>query len=118
MASRPAAGAAAPVGCLSTVSALGIAASYTFKVPKRKGRTSGRRRDERAGVAIIDAVLDLVSGGATLSGPSLVTIAKIAGCPATRSTAAGNQGRAVPGRAGVGQPESAGTARPPAPART
>jgi AcrR family transcriptional regulator len=43
------------------------------------GRTSGRRRDERADVAIIDAVLDLVSDGATLSGLSLVTIAKTAG---------------------------------------
>src|ERR1700728_4510990 len=42
-------------------------------------RTSGRRRDERADVAIIDAVLDLVSDGATLSGLSLVTIAKHAG---------------------------------------
>ena len=42
-------------------------------------RTSGRRRDERADVAIIDAVLDLVSDGATLSGLSLVTIAKTAG---------------------------------------
>jgi AcrR family transcriptional regulator len=42
-------------------------------------RTSGRRRDERADAALIDAVLDLVSGGATLSGLSLVTIAKTAG---------------------------------------
>jgi len=42
-------------------------------------RTSGRRRDTRADVAIIDAVLDLVSDGATLSGLSLVTIAKTAG---------------------------------------
>src|ERR1700728_328263 len=42
-------------------------------------RTSGRRRDERADVAIIDAVLDLVSDGATLSGLSLVAIAKHAG---------------------------------------
>lgn len=42
-------------------------------------RTSGRRRDERAGAALIDAVLDLVSDGATLSGLSLVTIAKTAG---------------------------------------
>lgn len=41
-------------------------------------RTSGRRRDERADAAIIDAVLDLVSAGATLSGLSLVTIAKTA----------------------------------------
>jgi AcrR family transcriptional regulator len=43
------------------------------------GRTSGRRRDERADAAIIDAVLDLVSDGATLSGLSLVTIARTAG---------------------------------------
>ena len=43
------------------------------------GRTSGRRRDERADAALIDAVLDLVSDGATLSGLSLVTIAKTAG---------------------------------------
>lgn len=42
-------------------------------------RTSGRRRDERADAALIDAVLDLVSDGATLSGLSLVTIAKTAG---------------------------------------
>ena len=42
-------------------------------------RTSGRRRDERADAAIIDAVLDLISDGATLSGLSLVTIAKTAG---------------------------------------
>jgi AcrR family transcriptional regulator len=42
-------------------------------------RTSGRRRDEKADAALIDAVLDLVSGGATLSGLSLVTIAKTAG---------------------------------------
>lgn len=42
-------------------------------------RTSGRRRDERADAALIDAVLDLVSDGATLSGLSLVTIARTAG---------------------------------------
>jgi AcrR family transcriptional regulator len=42
-------------------------------------RTSGRRRDERADVAIIDAVLDLITNGATLSGLSLVTIARTAG---------------------------------------
>jgi AcrR family transcriptional regulator len=42
-------------------------------------RTPGRRRDERADAAIIDAVLDLISDGATLSGLSLVTIAKTAG---------------------------------------
>jgi AcrR family transcriptional regulator len=43
------------------------------------GRTAGRRRDQRADAALIDAVLDLVSSGATLSGLSLVTIAKTAG---------------------------------------
>jgi AcrR family transcriptional regulator len=42
-------------------------------------RASGRRRDQRADAAIIEAVLDLVSDGATLSGLSLVTIAKVAG---------------------------------------
>jgi AcrR family transcriptional regulator len=42
-------------------------------------RTSGRRRDERTDAALIDAVLDLVSDGATLSGLSLVTIARTAG---------------------------------------
>jgi AcrR family transcriptional regulator len=42
-------------------------------------RTSGRRRDERADAAIVDAVLDLISDGATLSGLSLVAIAKTAG---------------------------------------
>jgi AcrR family transcriptional regulator len=42
-------------------------------------RTPGRRRDERTDAALIDAVLDLVSGGATLSGLSLVTIARTAG---------------------------------------
>jgi AcrR family transcriptional regulator len=43
------------------------------------GRTAGRRRDQRADAALIDAVLDQVSSGATLSGLSLVTIAKTAG---------------------------------------
>ena len=42
-------------------------------------RTSGRRRDEGADAALIDAVLDLVSDGATLSGLSLVAIARTAG---------------------------------------
>lgn len=42
-------------------------------------RTSGRRRDQRADAALVDAVLDLVSSGATLSGLSLVAIAKAAG---------------------------------------
>ncbi len=43
------------------------------------GRVPGRRRDERADDALIEAALDLVSDGATLSGLSLVTIAKTAG---------------------------------------
>jgi AcrR family transcriptional regulator len=42
-------------------------------------RAPGRRRDERADAALIEAVLDLVSDGATLSGLSLVTIARTAG---------------------------------------
>jgi AcrR family transcriptional regulator len=42
-------------------------------------RTGGRRRDPRSDTALIDAVLDLVSDGATLSGLSLVTIASHAG---------------------------------------
>ena len=42
-------------------------------------RAGGRRRDRRADAAIIDAVLDLVSGGATLAGLSLVQIASHAG---------------------------------------
>jgi AcrR family transcriptional regulator len=42
-------------------------------------RAGGRRRDPRTEGAAIDAVLDLVSAGATLSGLSLVTIAEHAG---------------------------------------
>jgi AcrR family transcriptional regulator len=42
-------------------------------------RTPGRRRDPRTEAAAIEAVLDLVSAGATLSGLSLVTIAEHAG---------------------------------------
>src|SRR6202034_1569310 len=42
-------------------------------------RPAGRQRDPRTDVAIIDAVLDLVSTGSTLSGLSLVAIAKHAG---------------------------------------
>jgi AcrR family transcriptional regulator len=42
-------------------------------------RSAGRHRDPKADVAIVEAVLDLVSAGATLSGLSLVTIAKHAG---------------------------------------
>ncbi len=39
-------------------------------------RPGGRKRDPRTEAAVVDAVLDLVSGGATLSGLSLVTIAE------------------------------------------
>ncbi|KZM72704.1 TetR/AcrR family transcriptional regulator [Nocardia terpenica] len=42
-------------------------------------RTAGRKRDPRTDVAAIDAVLDLVAAGASLSGLSLVTIADYAG---------------------------------------
>lgn len=42
-------------------------------------RTAGRRRDPRTDTAALDAVLDLVAAGATLSGLSLVTIAEHAG---------------------------------------
>jgi AcrR family transcriptional regulator len=42
-------------------------------------RVAGRRRDERFDAAIKEAVLDLLSGGATLSGLSLVAIAREAG---------------------------------------
>jgi AcrR family transcriptional regulator len=44
--------------------------------PRRRG---GRQRDAATDGAIIDAVLDMVSAGATLTGLSLVTIAKQAG---------------------------------------
>ncbi len=43
------------------------------------GRPPGRQRDERTDAALIDAVLDLVSAGATLSGISFVAIAEHAG---------------------------------------
>src|SRR5580658_5158643 len=43
------------------------------------GRVSGRQRDPHTDVALIEAVLDLVSEGATLSGLSLVAIANHAG---------------------------------------
>jgi AcrR family transcriptional regulator len=46
---------------------------------RRGGRRGGRQRDPAADAAIIDAVLDMVASGATLSGLSLVTIAKQAG---------------------------------------
>ncbi|MEZ0109988.1 AcrR family transcriptional regulator [Catenulispora sp. EB89] len=42
-------------------------------------RTSGRRRDPQTDTAAIEAVLDLVGAGATLSGLSLVTIAEHVG---------------------------------------
>jgi AcrR family transcriptional regulator len=42
-------------------------------------RPAGRKRDPRTETAAIDAVLDLVAAGATLSGLSLVTIAEHAG---------------------------------------
>ena len=42
-------------------------------------RPVGRRRDPQTDVALVEAVLDLVSAGATLSGLSLVTIAQHAG---------------------------------------
>jgi AcrR family transcriptional regulator len=42
-------------------------------------RPGGRQRDPQTDVALVEAVLDLVSAGATLSGLSLVAIAKHAG---------------------------------------
>ncbi|MFI6047693.1 TetR/AcrR family transcriptional regulator [Nocardia sp. NPDC051321] len=42
-------------------------------------RLVGRQRDPRTDLAAVDAVLDLVAAGATLSGLSLVTIAERAG---------------------------------------
>src|ERR1700689_35304 len=42
-------------------------------------RPGGRQRDPETDVALVEAVLDLVSAGATLSGLSLVAIAKHAG---------------------------------------
>lgn len=42
-------------------------------------RAAGRRRDPQTDAATIEAVLDLVSAGATLSGLSLVTIAEHVG---------------------------------------
>ncbi|WP_214320914.1 TetR/AcrR family transcriptional regulator C-terminal ligand-binding domain-containing protein [Nonomuraea sediminis] len=46
------------------------------ELPTRRG---GRQRDPATDEAIIDAVLDMVAAGATLTGLSLVTIAKQAG---------------------------------------
>ncbi|MER6565219.1 TetR/AcrR family transcriptional regulator C-terminal ligand-binding domain-containing protein [Streptomyces sp. NPDC001093] len=48
----------------------------TTELPSRRG---GRQRDPATDTAIIDAVLDMVAAGATLTGLSLVTIAKQAG---------------------------------------
>ncbi len=42
-------------------------------------RPAGRQRDPQTHAAAVEAVLDLISGGATLSGLSLVTIAERAG---------------------------------------
>src|SRR5580700_9092131 len=42
-------------------------------------RSAGRQRDPQTDLDLIEAVLDLVSAGATLSGLSLVTIASQAG---------------------------------------
>ena len=48
--------------------------------PRAAGtRTSGRQRDERTDTALINAVLDLVSRGETLSGISFVAVAELAG---------------------------------------
>ncbi|MEV0403863.1 TetR/AcrR family transcriptional regulator C-terminal ligand-binding domain-containing protein [Actinoallomurus sp. NPDC050550] len=44
-----------------------------------QGRRGGRQRDPATDAAIIDAVLDMVAAGATLTGLSLVAIAKQAG---------------------------------------
>lgn len=46
---------------------------------ERVERSAGRKRDPRTDVAAVEAVLDLVADGATLSGLSLVTIAQHAG---------------------------------------
>jgi AcrR family transcriptional regulator len=47
--------------------------------PGTAARTAGRKRDPRTETVVIEAVLDLVTAGATLSGLSLVTIAGHAG---------------------------------------
>jgi len=54
---------------------------YRFGVTSRPEltRLPGRQRDSRTAGALIDAVLDLVSEGATLSGMSFVAIAERAG---------------------------------------
>jgi AcrR family transcriptional regulator len=46
---------------------------------ERSERTAGRQRDPETDAALMEAVLDLVSAGSTLSGLSLVEIAKHAG---------------------------------------
>src|SRR3984885_15643764 len=43
------------------------------------GRAGGRQRDPRVDAALVEAVLDLLGGGATLSGLSLPAIAERAG---------------------------------------
>jgi len=50
--------------------------AQTSDAPERR---PGRQRDPRSNQAIIEAVLDMISAGATLSGLSLVTIAREAG---------------------------------------
>jgi len=51
----------------------------TVPLAAPRSRAGGRPRDPRSDAALIDAVLDLISAGATLSGLSLVTIAARAG---------------------------------------
>ena len=46
---------------------------------ERPERTTGRQRDPETDAALMEAVLDLISAGSTLSGLSLVDIAKHAG---------------------------------------
>ncbi len=52
---------------------------HVAHTPAAAPRTAGRQRDERTDAALIDAVLDLVRTGATLSGISFVAIAEHAG---------------------------------------
>ncbi len=47
--------------------------------PTAPARSAGRQRDARNDALLIDAVLDLISAGATLSGLSFVAIADLAG---------------------------------------
>jgi AcrR family transcriptional regulator len=55
------------------------AAAHSRREPLIARPAGGRRRDERTDSLAKDAVLDLVGAGATLSGLSLVTIARQAG---------------------------------------